>query len=66
MNERQFGMGIGPIPRSAMREYCADLGITGDQRDTLYYCVDRLDKVYMEWWNAESERKAKQKSRGKK
>ncbi len=32
---------------SSMRQYCADYGITGEQREYFYDIVKELDKVFM-------------------
>jgi len=45
---RQIGMGIGPIPWTAVRQYAEDLGMEGISRDRLFTLVSEMDSVYIE------------------
>ena len=46
--ERQIGMGIGPIPRSKVREYASDLlGLDGDEHDRFCEILSRMDRDYV-------------------
>jgi hypothetical protein len=42
------GMGIGPIPRSAMRQYAdEELGLTRPERDAFMWIIRQLDIKYL-------------------
>lgn len=45
---RQIGFGEGPIPWTAIFDYCERLGIIGDQRDDMFYHIRSLDNAYLE------------------
>lgn len=47
---RSQGYGVpGPIPWTAIHTYCEAHGIEGRQREDMFYHVERLDKVYLDW-----------------
>ena len=46
---RSIGYGAGPIPWSAIQTWCAAYDIQGEQREDLFYHVERLDKSYLDW-----------------
>jgi hypothetical protein len=39
----------GPIPWLAMRDYCDEFDICGDQRQDFYVLVARMDHAYLEY-----------------
>lgn len=55
---RQIGFSIGPIPWTAIRDYCVEHEIEGEQKDDLFDCVQALDRAYMDWYQKELERKS--------
>ena len=46
--ERQVGMGVGPIPHSAIVAYAERMG-WGDDLDAFLACVREMDRTYLEW-----------------
>jgi hypothetical protein len=46
---RTMGMAEGPIPWLAVRSYCREQRIIGDQREDLHYHINKLDAVYLEY-----------------
>lgn len=50
--ERQIGMGIGPIPRSKMREYARELGV--QDFDAFRSIIGAMDDEYLALNNASS------------
>lgn len=46
--DRYFGFAEGPIPWSAIRRYCQEHGIIGDQCEDMHYHVSKLDSAYLE------------------
>lgn len=57
---RGLGYGaIGPIPWLAIQTYCDVHDITGEQREDMFYHVQRLDKTYMDWQTAKAEQERK-------
>lgn len=60
--ERQIGMGIGPIPRSKVREYARDvLELTDDSFDRFCEVMARVDDDYTSMQNDPKD-KSKQRS----
>ena len=45
---RAHGYGEGPIPWTAVGQWCDEHRITGDQREDVRYHVSKLDTVYLE------------------
>lgn len=43
--ERQIGLGIGPIPASAIDRHVA--GWADDDADAFEFCIRRMDEVYL-------------------
>ena len=37
----------GPIPWTAMREYCNEYGIEGEERDYFYEVISHMDNTYL-------------------
>ncbi len=49
-SSRSLGyMSAGPIPWHAIHLYCEANGITGEQREDVFYHVEHLDKSYLDW-----------------
>lgn len=46
--ERQIGMGLGPIPRSAIQSYAKEFGITGDEYEIFQRIIRKMDNKYLE------------------
>lgn len=45
--ERQIGMGVGPIPRSAIKAYADEFGIAGDDYDPFHRIIRTMDNAYL-------------------
>jgi len=45
---RQMGMALGPIPWTAVNDYCARYEIEGEQAEILHYHVKHLDAAFLE------------------
>lgn len=45
--ERPIGMGLGPIPDSALREYARHSGVTGDLLDSFKVIIRAVDAEYL-------------------
>lgn len=49
-SSRSLGyMSPGPIPWHAIHLYCEANGVTGEQREDVFYHVEHLDKLYLDW-----------------
>jgi hypothetical protein len=46
---RTIGMGAGPIPWTAIADYCDAWEIYGEQRETLFHLVKAMDAAYGEY-----------------
>lgn len=46
-SERQIGMGIGPIPRSKIREFAAEYGLCSDAEEFFYNVIRAMDTEYI-------------------
>lgn len=44
---RQIGMGIGPVPWTAIQEYGSMQGLGQDQFEALHYHIARMDEAYL-------------------
>lgn len=51
---RQIGMGIGPVPWTAIEAWADAHGYDDDHREDLHYHVEALDAVYMKHANKSS------------
>jgi hypothetical protein len=51
-SERQIGMGVGAIPRSAIKLYADEFDITGDEYDVFYRMLRMLDNHYLSLSNS--------------
>lgn len=50
--ERQFGMGVGPIPRSKIKDYLTqELDLSGDAYEHAYAVMRRVDGEYVSMIN---------------
>jgi hypothetical protein len=45
--ERQIGMAMGPIPRSAIKAYAAEFSFTADEFDDFNQIIRAMDAEYM-------------------
>jgi hypothetical protein len=50
-SERQISMGVGPIPRSAIRDYAVEYELSGDMSDKFMRIIHGLDVEYVEMAN---------------
>ena len=48
-SSRLSGMSMGRIPWLTINDYCDRIGVIGDQKVDLIYCVQGLDNWYVEW-----------------
>lgn len=46
-SERQIGMAIGPIPRSAIKNYADEFSIVGDRFDSFERIIRSVDAEYL-------------------
>lgn len=46
---RSVGFGAGPIPWTATEQYCDQLELEGEQRDTMHHHIERMDECYLTW-----------------
>jgi len=51
---RQIGMGIGPIPWTAVNDWINQNDLTQDQAETLRHHIQAMDQAYLEWVNKSS------------
>lgn len=58
-SERSIGMGPGSIPVSAIHDLCYRYGFSLLEFHEIKYFISRLEEVWFEWWEKESERKSK-------
>lgn len=56
---RQLGMSLGPIPWTAIDQYCVRYDIDGMQREDMFFHVEALDDTYRN----EVEKKASKKGK---
>lgn len=56
---RSLGMGVGPIPWSAVDRYAQAVGLDGDEFVLLWRCSMRLEKIYQDHLKEKSDRRAK-------
>lgn len=47
--DRNIGFGVGPIPMTAILDYCLGHGIFGEQQEDFIWFIQRLDKLYLDW-----------------
>lgn len=41
------GFGVGQIPWTAIKDYCDVYGIDGDDREDMFYVIQKMDKEYI-------------------
>lgn len=54
---RSFGMGLGPIPHTAILDYAQAYGFSEDQFDTLVFHVRAMDRAYLDYNQREQKKK---------
>lgn len=54
---RSFGMGVGPIPWSAVQEYALTYGYSTEQADDLHFFIQRMDVAYRKHVSKKSDSK---------
>ncbi|ODT50260.1 hypothetical protein [Devosia sp. 63-57] len=48
--DRPMGMGVGPVPFTALDAYAARFGVTGtDDFEAFRFLIRSLDGVYLKW-----------------
>lgn len=52
---RPSGWDARPIPWTAIADYADAYGITGEQRDDLFYFVRAMDSALRKYWDAKNE-----------
>lgn len=50
--ERQIGMGVGPIPRSAIKSYAYESGLFGDDAEQFATIIRMVDAEYLRMSNS--------------
>lgn len=55
-SERQFGMGPGPIPHSAILSYAHWMGWEAEF-DAFLACVRAMDAAYLEWASTDPDKR---------
>jgi hypothetical protein len=56
---RQMGMGLGPIPWTATREYVTILGGSEEFQEDFHYLIRRIDSAYLQWASENTKDKPK-------
>lgn len=56
---RNVGMAVGPIPWTAIKLYCDEHKIKGEQRDDVFFLVAALDEAYREHVQKDSDKRTK-------
>lgn len=46
---RQLGMGVGPIPWTAIGLYAVQAELDTDHTDKLYYYIEAMDAAFLKW-----------------
>jgi hypothetical protein len=54
---RSAGMALGPIPWTAMQQWCTLYGVSGEQQADLEFLVGQLDAAFLKWSNRKSDNK---------
>lgn len=54
---RSLGMSLGPIPWTAIDQYCQRHGIKDEQYDDMFHHVNELDEAYRAHVEAEAKKK---------
>lgn len=52
---RQIGMGLGPVPWTAVQEYARVLELEPDQAEALRYHIERMDNAFLDWQSKKTE-----------
>ena len=55
-SERQIGMGLGPIPRSAIKAYAEEFAVVGDSLDLFMSIIRRADNEFLRVANSSEKR----------
>ena len=50
-SERKMGFSAGPVGWLSIHEYAKAYEVTGEQREDLFYHVQKLDEAYLKWSN---------------
>lgn len=56
---RAIGMSLGPIPWTALDQFCERYEIDGDQREDFFYHVSTLDEAYRGHLEKQAEKRRK-------
>lgn len=55
--DRSFGMGEGPIPHSAIVQYCDRLNLNYDEEKDFVYFIRSMDNAYLEYREKQAKKK---------
>ena len=58
-SERKIGMGPGAIPFSSIVFWANKYNLTEWEFQELKYLINRMDTVWLDWWEAEQKKKQK-------
>lgn len=58
--ERQIGMGLGPIPWSAILLYAERKNLDPGIHEAFVHVIRAMDSAYLDWQQQESERRQRQ------
>ena len=47
--ERQIGMGLGPIPHSAIEAYAVNHNFNAEEAHDLFYLIKRMDVAFLQY-----------------
>jgi hypothetical protein len=53
---RSVGMGIGPIPWTAINEFALRYGLSEDDQDDFEFLIEQMDDAYVKHMNEKSEK----------
>jgi hypothetical protein len=59
---REVGYAVGPITWMTLQRYAEVYEVEGEQREDLFYHVQKLDEAYLKWSRAKEEKKAAQQN----
>jgi hypothetical protein len=54
-SERQIGMGLGPIPLSAIRRYAEEWELDGDEYEVFYSIIRKMDIKYLDMTHSKNQ-----------
>lgn len=63
---RDVGNAVGPVSWLTIQRYAEVYEVTGEQREDLFFHVQKLDQAYLEWSQAKFKKQANANKPGKK